>query len=308
MMENNYFVERVLTNEKGNLKRLPKEFYYPKISFKEYSLNNFRDRRMIDAIYDSDLSQYTQVVSCTTSKLLMSMLALRNKLSDNIFVNIERTMLDDSTIDDKAAKSIIKWCKINGYPFQPEEDSSLKNRPLFTNVNSKHAGFRIADFIYQLNEISSAFLLYLKLLGEKVSLGKASISLPLTDSGQELKKFKLLRDMSEDEIMSILGNKYKAISFTNQISLEGGVCIQQYAKDLFDAAFYELAMLMMEPEKEYRICQLCHSYFVVEDGRQKYCKNINEQGQRTCTAQKEYKRKHQKQKRTAEPVSPTVPI
>ena len=65
--------------------------------------------------------------------------------------------------------------------------------------------------------------------------------------------------------IAILENRYQEINLISKISVDNGIHIETMANDLFDAAFYQLAMLMDEPSKELRICPLCNQYFEIED-------------------------------------------
>ena len=79
--------------------------------------------------------------------------------------------------------------------------------------------------------------------------------------------------------------KYNNIRLENQISFQNGLHFQTKANSLFDAAFFQLVLLLYDNEKELRICPLCKEYFEPEHANQKYCKSG------TCYPQKEYKRK-----------------
>ncbi len=282
-----YHIESTLTNEEGNFKRLPSEFFYDKIQLENYSFDRKGGNPIIYALYDYDLdlSSFTKTVQCKKPDLLIRMLTLKGKLPDDLFKNIELVRFTDAYLDDASIHLIIEWCKKNGYPFRPPAEywKASKSRVLPSLQPPKKIKFKVADFIEKLNEIYDLFLIYQVMTGRS-SPEDLTESVLLNAEGTP-REYKRLQDMDVEECKDLFEKKYQDITFTNRISFKGGVHLEVKTNDLFDAALYQLAILLNESEREIGICPLCHQYFERKHARQKYC------NPKTCYPQKAYKRK-----------------
>ena len=106
------------------------------------------------------------------------------------------------------------------------------------------------------------------------------------------RKFVKLQNIKDDNYYRKLFEiKYQEITYTNQISIKDDIHLEVKTENLFDAAFYQLARLLDSPESQIKICPICKNYFEAKNAKQKYCLTKNSKGQRTCYAQKFYKRK-----------------
>lgn len=285
--------EMIVTNENGNLKRLPSDFYYDKIELRNYEICGQSSTQMICAVYDCglDLHKLITPIQCRTPDLLLQMLTLKGELSNHPFELLAKKY-NDKIISDNDLNIIIKWCRKNGYPFKPiiTEKTNTPFKLMIQPDYKQTIGFFIWDFIYSLNEIYGAFLLFQNLVGQdKLPKETVYISLP-PKTGPETewrdREFIKLQDVKKDEFKSLFENKYQEISFTNRISVKDEIHLEVKAESLFDAAFYQLAILLNNHSKEIRICPLCNKYFEVAHANQKYCLNKNEYGIRTCYPQK----------------------
>ena len=305
MKNDTYLNDVIFDNQEGNLKRLPKEFAYRKIILDNYKVFDRNSPELIIwAIYDSKftIKDFESIVTCKKPDILMSLLTLKKNLSPELFDNIKSKIFWEKNVTDKDIELIIRWCKKNGYPFAPDKETHYKNQSKNRNMLQKghsemqtdcvRVKLEIYNFIKRLNDIYSLFLIYQSLLGFEPDFDTATISY----NENNLEKFVALKDISKGEYKAILENKYQKISLISKISVNNGVHIETMVNDLFDAAFYQLAMLMDEPNKEIRICPLCNQYFEIEDPRQKYCHNKNKNGKKTCYPQKMYKRNRESKK------------
>lgn len=112
--------ESIVTNENGNLKRLPSDFFYDKIKLQDYEIRGQSSTLMICATYNCslDLNELTTSVQCRTPKLLLQMLTLKGELSAEPF-ELLSPKYNDKIISDNDLRIIIKGYRKNGYPFKP---------------------------------------------------------------------------------------------------------------------------------------------------------------------------------------------
>lgn len=106
-------------------------------------------------------------------------------------------------------------------------------------------------------------------------------------------EFDSLNTMSKQECIESFINKFKQRHYEYSFEYDGGVFIEIRTKNLFDAAFYQLAQMLILPGRQVKICPICKNFFIPEDPRQKYCKTLNRRtGKYTCYPAKMYKRKN----------------
>lgn len=285
-------IEETFYNENGNLKRLPSDFYYKKLIIDDYQFRRENGQFIIYAKidYEIDLQTFSTKEKSKTPELLMRMLRLRDSLPKNIFGTPTNIILCDELLNDDIANNIIKWCKLNGFPFVGDtilknSTSKIKSKKIFNTINpDKYISFKLSDFIFQLNEIYSAFYMYRIINGytDKIDFPIYTKN-PLTNTFGK-NSFVNLKGLEKKECSELFEYKYQNIKYENHISFIGEPHFIIQAQNLFDAAFYQLALLLYNKEKEIRICALCHEYFEPKDPRQKYCKV-------TCYSQKAYKRR-----------------
>lgn len=290
-------IEKITTNENGSLKRLPSDFFYDEIKFNDYEVHGTSKHQMICATYDcnSDLHIFTEIILCHTPNLLLQMLDLKGKLSNTPFEWLGK-QYSKEFISDKDLNLIIKWCKKNGYPFKPtvQKTNNLKFSLLIQSDYKNTIGFYVWDFIYHLNEIYCAFLLYLMITKQgKLPKETVYISLPpeIDNTDWRERKFVKLQNIKDDNYYSkLFESKYQEITYTTQISIKDDIHLEVKTENLFDAAFYQLANLLDSPESQIKICPICKNYFETQNAKQKYCLSLNKNGKRTCYSQKSYKR------------------
>jgi|GEM_PF-1568453 len=299
-MKNNSKFEReeVFTNKKGNLKRLPSEFYYDKYKFNNYECikRNGQLFMYVKTDDDKNFQNYLSVTKSQKPELLISMLSLRDNLPNKIFSSPTRIMFCDEYISDTTINKIIKWCKANGYPFCIDTkiestEKTPKQKNLIKNLKLPLYQFlKISDFIFHLNEIYGAFYMQRKLNDFTGNLNSPIYTSIESKGNFEINNFVDIRNLSKDKCKKLFEYKYKSIKFDNQISFEDGLHFNVITHSLFDAAFYQLALMMYDSKMELRVCPLCNKYFEPQHGRQKYC-------HRGCYPQKAYKREADSKKK-----------
>lgn len=296
--------DEILYNKDGNQKRLPSDFYYKKFIFKDYQFKKENGQFIIytKIDYETDLQTFSTKEKSKTPALLKKMLRLRDSLPNEIFENPSSILLCDEIINDNTANQIIKWCESNGFPFANDinlinKTPKIKLIKIFNTIKpDKYISFKLSDFIFQLNEIYSAFHMYrvINSYANKINF-EIYTKNPLINSFKN-NSFINLENLSKNECTKLFEYKYQNIKFENKISFESEPHFIVEAQNLFDAAFYQLALLVYDNEKELRVCPMCHEYFEPNDPRQKYCRI-------TCYAQKAYKKKkslEKKQKKSSQ--------
>lgn len=290
-----YAIDAFLTNENGTYKQLPSEFYYDKIAFSDYKHTNYDNGQTIYSTLDYNISVSTITTSIKSQRptLLTEMLNLRGKLPNNLFESTFNLVVGNyQDIPDTILSEIEKWCKRNGFPFFVDTVSKNTQKQLLKTIAPKsHFPFRVGDFIYQLNEIYSAFFLCLFLAGHIEKIPSTMYTAGMAETKTGLVKLINITTLSKDECKKLLEYKFSKIRFENYISLKNGVHFTIKTSSLFDAAFYQLALLLYVNEKVLLICPLCHECFEPEHGRQKYCKK------KTCYSQLAYKRRKAQEKK-----------
>lgn len=319
--QSEYKAKGIFYNEEGNHTRLPTEFYYDKISLKNYRIDHTScsNKEITQTYivttyeYDSYLRDFTEERLYKTSELLTEILNLKESLSNELFdIFGKKSFMHDFIINDNDLNSIINWCKKHGFPFKPYFDESIRIKQIINDGKPRLKGirFRILEFLFYLNEIYGAYFLYQIITKQDlqpetfayISVPQAENSLISRDvefnrvySGANdnnylpLSEIKFKKVCSKEDINKcqvLFENKYKELSFTNKISFSNkGMYITVKAGNLFDAAFYQLALLLNDPSKTFGTCPLCYQIFPKNHANQKYCFNTS------CYPQKAYKRK-----------------
>lgn len=280
------------SNAEGNTTRLPNVFYYDKFSFDNYRYEN--------GIINLKLSSEAQIsLPITLEKsrkpeLLIKMLTLREKLSPSLFASPTKLLFGDDKISEKDVLKIIKWCKTNGYPFDISEEierySKATNSLLLLPKQDTHISFAVASFICQLNEVYCSFIMYRYLVGLIDRLPAALYTKGQNKNQKGIYEFVELNKLSKNECKELFEYKYQNIVFQNTISFSNGIHFDIKTYNLFDAAFYQLALMLSVDNKDLRVCPLCNEYFEPSNARQKYCGD-------KCYPQKAYKRKKMAEKK-----------
>ena len=285
--------DRLFINKEGNLFQLPNKFYYDEIILSDYSYGKVphSDGMHIIAKFDSNIQEYSTTIYCKKPNILYEMLELKDKLSQKLFESIDKkvhclvieNMLnskdENNEVGEKELDLIIRWCKRNGYPYKPGIEVP-KSRPLFELPNIRNqAFFLLRDFLYDLGEVHDAFSLYEA----------------ITAKNTEGNKYKRM-GKSVEECKRLFSNKYQEIIFTNKISFDKHIYLTVKSDNLFNAAFYQLALLIENPGVQINKCQGCGVYFSPKkDIREKYCSSIDEDNVPTCTKQKYYRKRKKMQ-------------
>ena len=159
------------------------------------------------------------------------------------------------------------------------------------NPKYKTASFKVREFLCCLNDVYGAFNLFLIITGQKRYFDETrDITLSFkTGTNIELKEIR--KDMTRDKCAELFERKYMETDFDNHISVFNDIHSSKKAKTLFDVAFYQLKLLIDEPERETGICEQCRQYFELREPRQKYCDRLDKHGWNTCSAKKAYKEK-----------------
>lgn len=293
-----------LINENGNLLWLPSDFYYDVLKIKfDGRGKSCDDERSDDGahyIYEKmgnmilvEMNSKTDVkilLHRTKSKkvtLLDSMIDLRTNLRDNTFSKPTMLLENDSTLlTEKEIDSIIKWCSHNGYPFEIS-NKEFKKPPykldLFKKITreQKRFGFKVGDFLISLNNLYCCYKMYSVLTNEIDSIEE---HLFLIDDTEPF-SFIDLYGKTENECKEQFNKQFNKIALDNSASIENDFV----AKSLFDAALYQLALIMYDKEKEIRICICCGHRFAAENKKKKYCD--------ACSPQKAYAKRKREAKR-----------
>ena len=98
----------------------------------------------------------------------------------------------------------------------------------------------------------------------------------------------VLHRITIKECTELFEKQYNKLVMDSYVSTKDGLHIKTKARSLFDAAMYQLALVMYDYEQEIRICKCCGKPFIQKNRREKYCNG--------CSPQKYYARK----KRAAE--------
>lgn len=294
----------------GTTKVLPERFAYKKIELEQYTYHENDNLPVIRAIVDNatDVSGEGNNVSCGKPDLLYEMLLLREKLSEKLFDALEKTQYLVNCLSQNQVDMIIKWCQKNGYPYQVEQKQPRKRKlKALANIAEDHyyAQFDLLDFLKDLNEIFCAFKLY-QVITDSLSeqdystrIMKRQHSSKFTN--RELLVFETLiaiepNDAEKERCKALFFEKYNGRNFAMQLipDKERMFIIEVQTESLFDAAFYQLALLLDSPKTQIKQCPICKRYFEPARTNQKYCATKDKNGNPTCYAQLYYKRTHPK--------------
>ena len=333
-MEENDFLSP-LQNAQNDPKKLPKEFSYTKYAFKKYESACGDGKMSIYAVADTkeEKKNVSRDIVCKDYDMLCSMLSLRKAIR-TVFesatptndervdkkrvyktINIDKTediLNTGIQLNPEAIEEIKSWCVKYGYPFNFDavKYSNAGQQRLLLRKGKGHipAGFMLSDFLIHLNEIYYAFQLCRVISGHVQSQSLiGEVTRIFSNDYRLLSKnhFEKIREITPERCMEIFSQKYSERNYRSNIFFDESnhAHIRIHAENLFDAAYYQLALFLNEPKMEIRECSMCGKYFEITDARQKYCENKNEFGVRTCYAQKAFKRKklaEERQKRTGE--------
>ena len=259
-------LDHTISNSSGKLKRLASEFYYDQIMLREYAIRDSGERLQIYVPFDSDWKNDIKPILCKTPNLLCAMLSLKERMSVELFDPSIRVR--DSNVKKADLDLIIKWCIKNGFPFKPNFEYKPLGKPLFEL--QPVIFFMVWDFIERLNQIHNAYWLYQIISGQKED---------------EIDPKNKYHDMSAEKCKILFEEIYQEIQFVNRISFKPDVHWEVKTENLFDAAFYQLALLLNEPKKSVRVCPLCKIYFERTHANRKYCTDP------MCYPEKAYKRR-----------------
>jgi len=105
-------------------------------------------------------------------------------------------------------------------------------------------------------------------------------------------EFDALSSLSEKECVVRFLQKFRERNYQYSFEFDNGIFLELRADNLFDAAFYQLAQMLILPGRQVKLCPICKNYFKPDNPRQKYCKTLNRIGKRTCYPEKMFKRKN----------------
>ena len=274
---------------------------------------------------DTNYLLQKNILQKTKSKditLLDSMLKLRTRLKDNTFSNPTMLLDNDSTLlTEEEIDTIIKWCSRNGYPFEipykefekQNKQKKQKKRNLFEAItrDQKRFGFKVGDFLISLNNLYCCYKMYSVLSNESDSIKEHLFLIddkePFDSTEQHDKtvdKCKGLfdspfekialpyKDLSDekltvDDYKELFKRQFNKIPQDKSASIDN----DYVAQSLFDAALYQLALIMYDDEKEIRICKCCRERFVQKKPRAQYCDKLD------CYPQKHHAQKIRAAKR-----------
>lgn len=321
--------EKVFFDTNQRIAALSSKIQYNKILFHDYKSAYYNGSLCIVAQYDynSAVENYVKVEVCEKPELLLSLISLAISLNGSLknrkppirIDTIPNLFFDDSYIGEKEVAKIIEWCQEYGYPFNIDEIQILDKTAKCTISKlgnlapAKNVGFRVLDFLYQLNEIYGAFRIYQLLkIKDKSSNDidlNAQISFPSEGAGRggvdvEFKKLSTIVEKGDlqESLRKVLERKYNNRYFVSRISFDTNIIMEVFPKSLFDAAFYQLADFLCNSNLDLRTCKCCKKLFVAEDPRQKYCKTLDKDNYLTCYPQKAHRnniKKKTQKKRTS---------
>ncbi len=104
-------------------------------------------------------------------------------------------------------------------------------------------------------------------------------------------EFDALSSLSEKECVVRFLQKFRERNYQYSFEFDNGIFLELRADNLFDAAFYQLAQMLILPGRQVKLCPICKNFFKPDNPRQKYCKTLNRKGKRTCYPEKMFKRK-----------------
>lgn len=105
-------------------------------------------------------------------------------------------------------------------------------------------------------------------------------------------EFDTLSSLSEKECVVRFLQKFRERNYQYSFEFDNGIFLELRADNLFDAAFYQLAQMLILPGRQVKLCPICKNFFTPDNPRQKYCKTLNRKGKRTCYPEKMFKRKN----------------
>lgn len=151
--------------------------------------------------------------------------------------------------------------------------------------NKKRVRFSVVDFLVSLNNLYGCFKIY-SLLSDKSNSIEEHIFL-IDDIEQP--RYVELHGITIEECKKLFEKQYNKLVMDSYVSTKDGLHMKTKARSLFDAAMYQLALVMYDNEQEIRICKCCGKPFILNNRRKKFCD--------TCSPQKYYAQKKRQAKR-----------
>lgn len=307
-------VQQAIGDGNANTKTLPRDFIYKKVLLSNYFLlkNDGQNYICANIDYSLKLDNPQTECRCSTPDLLCSILTLREHLSNDLFLPLEKNGFIECRPTQKQIELIIQWCKQNGYPFcieqRTQQNKKFKagvNRFEHLNLDSYTVYFDVLDFLKEVDEIYSAFWLYRTVVKEYVTgdeckipqISVSNIRRISKETGYEYLGYYPMPKRRED-CQNLFIEKFSQRRYTCKLYADPDLLYtpEITSGDLFDAAFYQLASLLTSPGRQIKLCPMCKKYFEPESGHDKYCNYKNEKGHRTCSAQKKYKQRKRSEK------------
>lgn len=298
----------------GTSKVLSNQFAYKKIYAEEYSYIEINNLPFIRASFNCSTARdnVAEIIRCKKPNLLHEMLTLKESLSDQLFEALEKTQFLVNCLSQSQVNMIIDWCQKNGYPFpvdqKPQRKSKLKELEKIVG-NSYYAQFDLLAFLKNLREIFDAFKLYQAIASEltaedyPIRIMKRQTNSKTPAEQLEFVQLLAKKPNSSEDRNKFIGKckelfleKYAERTYTMHLVPDEKrlLVTEVQTENLFDAAFYQLALLLDSPRTQIKQCPICKRYFEPTRTNQKYCATENEYGKPTCYAQLLYKQRHPK--------------
>ena len=206
------------------------------------------------------------------------------------FTSPRRLFMFYNDIPEEAVNLITKWCENHGFPFAPVVEEKKKSLPLFKEDKPKnHIAFPVPEFLYELYKLYTAFRLYERIAEiTKHGDSNAAVLIPAKDFNARMPVFeaKIIGDMTIEECQTHFSELFKERRYSCYIDFSKGKSYTTIIADsVFDAAYYQLAMLLNDCGTRLIKCPLCHTFFEPSHARQKYCDDPS------CNPQEAYKEK-----------------
>lgn len=297
--------------------KLSEKLEYRKIKASDYGCAKKESAYGVQTIYatygnEQKLSDLTSLCQCNTPKLLMDTLSLISKLQNEFehpsetsegkidYFTFPNKLFDfDRDIPEKAVELIITWCKQYGFPFLRRAEDIKKARSLIPGKEPpNHIDFSVPEFLYELYRLYSAFRLYEVIINnQEFGDNNAAVFIPIKGANKVVPRYRTVRigEHGKEECQKFFAELYMERQYSCNITFSKGKAYTRIIADsVFDAAYYQLAMLLNDSGTYLKRCPLCHEYFEPAHARQKYCDSPY------CTPQRAHKQKLQAVKRKAD--------
>ncbi len=291
---------QAFNDENGNLKVLPKEFFYQSIIFEKYYYNEKENRIYTRVDNGFSIDDNICTVKINSLDLLSSIINLINEFEDNLFTSPQKLLLIDRLTDRHKVDKIIKWCVKNGYPFTDRlnnVDSNNDSKLVKLNLK-KYYGFDLKELLVNLNDVYCLYNICLVLIGIEENIKNPSYISTTNSYPKDISDYKNINNLTTLEYKNIFEEKYNNLSLKGAITFEDtdSPYIRLIASNIFEAVTYQIALMLYNPVKEIRFCKRCHKPFEINTRNQRYCHH-------PCTPQNAYaerKRREKQQKNKPE--------